>query len=81
MSTQSGLVLQAEVFNSHTVKQNLCRQIVSTVLWSESMQACVTPENAGTVEFVEIGPGRVLASLVSANVKDTVPFSCTSLDI
>ena len=43
-----------------TIRDNLLRQLVSPVRWSESVAAMAA---AGTTAFVECGPGNVLAGL------------------
>ena len=43
-----------------TIRDNLLRQLVSPVRWSESVAAMAA---AGTTTFVECGPGNVLAGL------------------
>ena len=43
-----------------TIRDNLLRQLVSPVRWSESMRAMA---QSGTEVFVECGPGNVLAGL------------------
>jgi [acyl-carrier-protein] S-malonyltransferase len=43
------------------IRQNLVRQVVSPVLWEDSMRAMLAQ---GVDEFYEIGPGRVLRGLL-----------------
>ena len=43
-----------------SVKTGLVRQVVSSVLWEDCMRAAVA---AGATEFLELGPGGVLAGL------------------
>ncbi|MGH9916116.1 MAG: ACP S-malonyltransferase, partial [Pyrinomonadaceae bacterium] len=47
-------------------RESLIRQVSLPVRWSESMSLLVT---SGVRKFVEIGPGKVLCSLVKANFK------------
>jgi [acyl-carrier-protein] S-malonyltransferase len=53
-------------------RQGLVRQIASMVRWTESIQ---TMHQSGVVEFVEVGPGRVLIGLIRriASGARTVP--------
>jgi len=44
-----------------TIRENLVRQVVSPVLWEDSMRAMLAQ---GVDEFYEIGPGRVLRGLL-----------------
>ena len=43
------------------IRELLVRQVVSPVLWEDSMRAMLA---AGVDQFYEIGPGRVLAGLL-----------------
>jgi [acyl-carrier-protein] S-malonyltransferase len=43
------------------IRENLVRQVVSPVLWEDSMRAML---QRGIDEFYEIGPGRVLRGLL-----------------
>ena len=49
------------------VARELSRAVVSPVRWREVMQMLVA---LGATEFVDMGPGKVLARLVRRNVKD-----------
>ena len=51
----------AEAVTDHsTIRENLLAQLVSPVRWADSMATMVA---AGTRDFVECGPGKVLAGL------------------
>jgi [acyl-carrier-protein] S-malonyltransferase len=43
------------------VREELCRQVVSTVLWHDSVTLMAA---AGASTFIEFGPGRVLTGMV-----------------
>lgn len=49
-----------------TMKSNLVRQLTAPVLWAKSMQALV---EQGYDEFIELGPGTVLAGLLKRVAK------------
>ncbi len=49
-----------------TMKSNLVRQLTAPVLWAKSMQALV---EQGYDEFIELGPGTVLAGLLKRTAK------------
>ena len=47
--------------NPEEIRTNLVRQVVSPVLWEDSMRAMLAQ---GVDEFYEVGPGRVLRGLM-----------------
>ena len=49
------------VYNIEEIRRNLVDQLVSPVLWTQSINQMV---NDGIKNFVEIGPGRVLQGLI-----------------
>ena len=49
------------------IKELLINQITSRVRWRESVQYMI---NNGVRDFIEIGPGKVLSSLVKKINKD-----------
>ena len=54
------------------VKPLLVEQVCSPVLWDATVQAIIA---AGVANFVEIGPGKVLAGLVKRIDKETTSFN------
>ena len=54
-------VTAKEETDVNTIKELLVNQITSRVRWRESVQYMI---NAGVTDFLEIGPGKVLCSLV-----------------
>ena len=57
-----------------TIRDLLVRQVVSPVLWEDSIRAML---DSGVTEFYEIGPGRVLRGLLK-RIRRKV--SCTTVD-
>lgn len=53
--------VNARPYESNSVKENLSRQIVSSVYWLESVMYMM---EQGVTEFEEIGPGNVLTRLI-----------------
>jgi [acyl-carrier-protein] S-malonyltransferase len=47
--------------NPEEIRKNLVRQVVSPVLWEDSMRVLLAQ---GVDEFYEVGPGRVLRGLL-----------------
>ncbi|MCC6572943.1 MAG: ACP S-malonyltransferase [Planctomycetes bacterium] len=62
----------AESRDPAVLKQNLVRQLTVPVLWAKSMQKLV---DQGYDEFVEIGPGTVLAGLLKRTAKTAARLS------
>ena len=60
------------------IRQILVDQIVSPVLWAQSMAALVS---SGYRTYVEAGPGRVLAGLMKDIARDVSVFSLQSTDV
>jgi len=62
--------------NADTIKQLLVKQIYSTVRWRESI---IKMQEAGTKNFIEVGPGKVLIGMVKRTLKDVNCFSINSI--
>ena len=62
--------------NSNLIKKLLIDQISTTVRWRESL---INMSNAGTKNFVEIGPGKALSGMVKRTIKDANCFSINSI--
>ena len=62
--------------NPNSIKKLLIDQISSTVRWRESL---INMSNAGTKNFVEIGPGKALTGMVKRTIKDANCFSINSI--
>lgn len=60
-----------------TIRDNLLRQLVSPVRWSESVK---TMADSGTRTFVESGPGSVLAGLARRIDRSLAVFGIGTLD-
>lgn len=58
------------------IREMLVRQVTGSVRWTESIQALVA---AGHRQFLELGPGRVVAGLVSKIEKDATVHSVEDL--
>ena len=59
------------------IKKLLVDQICSTVRWRESI---IYMSNKNIVNFVEIGPGKVLSGMIKRTVKNINCFSLNSID-
>lgn len=70
-------VTAEEVMDPNKIKDLLVEQIYSTVKWRESV---INIFNMGISNFIEIGPGKVLSSMVKRTVKDTSCFSVNTID-
>ena len=46
--------------NKESIKENLIKQLTSSVLWSQTMKQMI---NDGAISIIEIGPGKVLQGL------------------
>jgi [acyl-carrier-protein] S-malonyltransferase len=55
-----------EISDPAAIKQALVRQVVSSVLWEDCMRSASA---AGALEFLELGPGAVLAGLARRTEK------------
>lgn len=53
----------AQPYDQGAIKDNLAKQITSPVRWQESVEYLL--DNAGDPEFEELGPGTVLAGMIS----------------
>jgi [acyl-carrier-protein] S-malonyltransferase len=63
--------------NPDNIKKLLIEQIYSKVRWRESV---LYMANKGVSEFIEIGPGKVLSSLVKRIVKNATSNSINSIE-
>jgi len=54
-------VVATPVTSATEIRSNLIRQLTSSVLWSQSVQAMI---ESGVTEFVEVGPQKVLQGLI-----------------
>ncbi|MFY7811311.1 MAG: ACP S-malonyltransferase, partial [Flavobacterium sp.] len=61
------------VINPLEIKNNLITQLTAPVRWTQSVQQMIID---GAIEFIEVGPGKVLQGLVSKINKDVVSRSC-----
>lgn len=59
------------------IKNNLIKQIYSTVKWRESIEYM---NRSGIKNFIEIGPGKALTGMVKRTIKDVNCFSINSLN-
>lgn len=60
------------VEDSSVIKENLLKQLYSSVLWQQSVEKMI---ELGVDTFIEIGPGNVLAGLVKQISKEVRTFS------
>ena len=58
------------------IKKNLVEQIYSTVKWRETINFI---SKTGVVNFVEVGPGRVLTVMIKRTKKNANCFSINSI--
>jgi [acyl-carrier-protein] S-malonyltransferase len=58
--------------NPATLKRNLVQQLTAPVLWSKSMQRLI---EQGYDEFIELGPGTVLAGLLKRTARQATRAS------
>jgi [acyl-carrier-protein] S-malonyltransferase len=63
--------------NTEDIKKILIQQIYSKVRWRESI---VFMSKNGVQEFIEIGPGKVLAGLVKRILPNSNCFSINTID-
>lgn len=66
-----------ETLTPAQLKTNLVKQLTAPVLWAKSMQALV---DQGYDEFVELGPGTVLAGLLKRTAKSAARSSVGKAD-
>ena len=69
-------VTASEESDPENIKELLVKQISSTVRWRESI---ININKAGSINFIEIGPGKVLTGMVKRTVKDVNCFSINSI--
>ena len=62
--------------NSNEIKKLLIDQIFSTVKWRESI---IKMAESGVINYVEIGPGKVLTGMVKRTLKEANCFSINSI--
>ena len=62
--------------NSIKIKKLLIDQIFSTVKWRESI---IKMSESGVVNYVEIGPGKILTGMVKRTLKEANCFSINSI--
>ena len=55
------------VMDREKIKQNLIDQLTGPVLWTQTIRAMISD---GAVNFIEVGPGKVLSGLVGKISKD-----------
>ena len=65
------------VKSSDEIKQTLESQVTGSVRWSESMRLLL---DQGHEQFIELGPGKVLAGLMNRIEKGTKVVSITDVD-
>jgi [acyl-carrier-protein] S-malonyltransferase len=63
------------VSNSEIIKKNLIAQLTSPVRWTQTMKNMIAN---GMVEYVEVGPGKVLQGLLK-KVDRKIPTSSASI--
>ena len=61
----------------NTIKKLLISQICSTVRWRESI---INMSEKKVIDYIEIGPGKVLSGMVKRTLKDINCFSINSID-
>tara|TARA_B100000575_G_C23129870_1_gene655245 strand:- start:730 stop:1671 length:942 start_codon:yes stop_codon:yes gene_type:complete len=64
------------VTDANLIKKLLIEQIFSTVKWRESIMKM---SDTGVINFVEIGPGKVLSGMVKRTLKQANCFSINSI--
>ena len=69
-------VTAKEESDSNILKRLLIEQIFSTVRWRESI---INMSEAGVINFVEIGPGKVLSGMVKRTIKEANCFSINTI--
>ena len=63
--------------NAENIKKLLIEQICSTVRWRESV---INMSKEKIMNFIEIGPGKVLSGMIKRTAKNTNCFSINSID-
>ena len=69
-------VTASPVSESEKIKKLLIEQIYSTVKWRESL---INMSKMGIINFIEIGPGKVLTGMVKRTLKKVNCFSINSI--
>ena len=62
--------------NAENIKKLLIEQIFSTVKWRESI---INMSDTNVINYIEIGPGKVLTSMVKRTIKNVNCFSINSI--
>ena len=62
--------------NAAKIKSLLIEQIFSTVKWRESI---INMSKANVINYIEIGPGKVLTGMVKRTIKNANCFSINSI--
>ena len=70
-------VTAKEETDVNMIKELLINQITSRVRWRESVQYMI---NNGVKDFIEIGPGKVLSSLVKKINRDVKLLSINAIE-
>ena len=68
----------APVSQPNEVRSELSRQLCGSILWQSSVEYMVA---LGVKQFIEFGPGRILAGLVRSNSTEAVVQSIGALDV
>ena len=68
--------LLLRVKKKKTIQQNLIAQLTAPVKWTQTMKNML---QAGDIEIIEVGPGKVLQGLFK-KVDRTTPTSSASID-
>ena len=59
------------------IKELLINQIFSTVRWRESI---LNLSSMGVLNYIEIGPGKVLSGMVKRTIKNAKIYSINTID-
>lgn len=60
---------RSQVDNTKTMPELLSQQLINSVFWHQSIEYCLA---LGYLDFIEIGPGRTLTSLVDSILNDPI---------
>ena len=69
-------VTASEYNDTSEIKKLLIKQIESPVRWRESI---INTFNNGTLNYIELGPGKVLCGMVKRTVKNVNCFSINTI--